>query len=90
VLDYTAVVIPITLCDAKQDAKTADYQPQDGLNKRMAEVYDAGVYDGAHVAVQIVLRRFQEEKACVLAEYIEKALRKDQQGGGNTGEGVKL
>jgi len=90
VLDYTAVVIPITLCDAKQDARTGDYQPKDGLNRRMAEVYDAGVYDRAHVAVQIVLRRFQEEKACVLAEYIEKALRKDQQGGGSTGESVKL
>jgi len=85
VLDYTAVVIPVTVCDARRDGKPAeaDYKPKDGLNRMVAGVYDEDVYDGAHVAVQIVLRRFQEEKACVLAEYVEEALRRDREGGGS-------
>ena len=36
---------------------------------------DAKLYDGAHVAVQVVCRRLQEERALMIAEYIGKALR---------------
>ena len=36
---------------------------------------DAKLYDGAHVAVQVVCRRLQEEKALMIAEHIGKALR---------------
>jgi amidase len=35
---------------------------------------DAEVYDGAPVAVQIVGRRFEEEKILVLAEVLDEAL----------------
>ena len=35
---------------------------------------DADLYDGAHVAVQIIGRRLQEEKVLALAEHIGSAL----------------
>ena len=35
---------------------------------------DADLYDGAHVAIQIVGRRLQEEKVLALAEHIGAAL----------------
>ena len=37
---------------------------------------DPEIYDGAHVALQIVGRRFQEEKMLALAEYIGALLGK--------------
>ena len=39
---------------------------------------DAEVFDGAHVSVQLVGRRLQEEKMLALAEYVGKALRSPQ------------
>lgn len=35
---------------------------------------DPEIYDGAHVAVQLVARRLQEEKCLALAEHIGDAL----------------
>lgn len=35
---------------------------------------DAAVYDGAHVSVQLIGRRLQEEKVLALAEYVGDAL----------------
>lgn len=40
-------------------------------------VDDPEIYDGAHVAVQVVGRRFQEEKVLALAGIINDALEKD-------------
>ena len=39
-------------------------------------VDDPEIYDGAHVALQLVGRRFQEEKMLALAEYIGAQLGK--------------
>jgi Asp-tRNA(Asn)/Glu-tRNA(Gln) amidotransferase A subunit family amidase len=37
---------------------------------------DPEIFDGAHVSVQLVGRRLQEEKMIALAEYVGEALRK--------------
>jgi len=36
---------------------------------------DAAIYDGAHVSVQLIGRRLQEEKVLALAEYVGDAVR---------------
>lgn len=36
---------------------------------------DAAIYDGAHVSVQLIGRRLQEEKVLALAEYVGDAIR---------------
>lgn len=79
VLDYTSVVVPVTTVDKNVDRKAEGYTPKDSLNEMLHGVYDPEVYDGAHVAVQIILRRFQEEKACVLAEYLSEVLEKERE-----------
>lgn len=45
-------------------------------NVNLCEIDDPEIYDGAHVAVQIVGRRFQEEKVLALTEILGDALRK--------------
>ena len=36
---------------------------------------DPDIYDGAHVALQVVGRRLQEEKVLALAEYLGKVVK---------------
>ncbi|KAI9844152.1 MAG: Acetamidase [Sclerophora amabilis] len=76
-LDYTAVVVPVTRADKTVDLVDADYKPINDYDKAVWEHYDPEIYDGAHVGVQIVGRRLQEEKVLVLAEIIGEALAKD-------------
>lgn len=40
---------------------------------------DPAIYDGAHVSVQLIGRRLQEEKVLALAEYVGDALGRDKQ-----------
>ena len=44
------------------------------LNTDPFPLDDPEIYDGAHVAVQLVGRRLQEEKVIALAEYIGHAV----------------
>ena len=68
-LDYTSVVLPVTTSD-KSDKYDAGYTPINEQDKEAMEAYDAGIYDGAHVSVQIVGRRYTEEKMLAIAEYV--------------------
>lgn len=70
VLDYTSVVLPVTNVDKSIDVINTQYQPISDLDKQIHEDYDPEIYHGAHVALQIVGRRFQEEKMLALAEYL--------------------
>lgn len=90
VLDYSSVVVPVLRVDKSVDKMDRDYKPLNEddrstyesckslsfpLVHRTNEVLDdAEVYDGAHVAIQLVGRRFQEEKVLALAEYLSEAL----------------
>ncbi|KAH8800616.1 amidase signature domain-containing protein [Xylogone sp. PMI_703] len=75
-LDYTTAVIPVTLADKTVDLRDETYRPLSEEDRKVWESYDAEIYDGAHVAVQLVGRRYQEEKVLALAEIIGEALGK--------------
>lgn len=47
-----------------------------GKKEGLIEVDDPELYDGAHVAVQVVGRRFQEEKVLAITEILGDALGK--------------
>ena len=47
---------------------------------------DAELYDGAHVAIQIVGRRLQEEKVLAIAEHIGSALFASKSDGESTAQ----
>ncbi len=69
-LDYTSVVVPVTLADKKVDKYPEDYKPISDTDKVIFDDYDAEIYDGAHVSVQIMGRRYTEEKMLTIAEYV--------------------
>ncbi|KAF2472463.1 amidase [Lindgomyces ingoldianus] len=75
-LDYTSVVVPVTNVDKMIDGVDDGYQPVDEIDKGVYESYDPAIYDGAHVGVQLVGRRLQEEKMLAIAEYVGKAVGK--------------
>ncbi|KAF4462408.1 acetamidase [Fusarium albosuccineum] len=73
-LDYSAAVIPVTRCDREVDLFDANYAPLGALDKSVWESYDAEVYHGTPVGVQLVCRRLEEEKVLGLATMISKEL----------------
>ena len=75
-MDYTSVVIPVTLADKSVDKYSDGYKPISDDDKVVFEDYDAEIYDKAHVSVQIVGRRFTEEKMLAIAEYVGELVKK--------------
>lgn len=80
-LDYSAGVLPISHVDAKEDALSTPYKTalkQLGANHAIAQGawkhYDAAKMAGLPTAVQVVGRRWQEEKVLGYMEAVEKAL----------------
>jgi len=73
-LDWPAVAIPVTFADKKKDFKDMQYKSMHDLDAKVYEEYDADVYDGAPVGVQLVGKRLQEEYLLGLSEQIGEAL----------------
>lgn len=73
-LDYTGVTIPVTQVDKNVDKKIENFQPVSEVDQKTQDTYDPEIYDGAHVSIQLVGRRLQEEKMLALAKYVGDAL----------------
>ncbi|OJD20338.1 hypothetical protein ACJ73_08330 [Blastomyces percursus] len=76
VLDYSSIVIPVTTADKAVDIPDADYTPLNDMDKVIHDEYDAEIYDCAPVSLQLIGRRFQEEKLIALAEYLGKEVKR--------------
>ncbi|TGO57200.1 hypothetical protein BCON_0068g00310 [Botryotinia convoluta] len=72
-LDYTALVIPVTRADKDVDEHHV-YVPVSEKDLRNWTAYDKVVYDGAPVGIQIVGRVCEEEKIIGVAKIVEEAL----------------
>ncbi|CAO2658374.1 Nn.00g060970.m01.CDS01 [Neocucurbitaria sp. VM-36] len=70
VLDYTSVVVPVGNVEKGVDGREEGYKPIDERDRQVQDDYDPEIYHGAHVSVQIVGRRLQEEKMLAVAEYV--------------------
>ncbi|KAF2732551.1 amidase [Polyplosphaeria fusca] len=75
-MDYTSVVLPVTNADKSIDKVDEGYTPIGDRDKEVYESYDPEIFDGAHVSLQLVGRRLQEEKMLAIAEYVGKAIGK--------------
>jgi len=73
-LDYSACTIPVTTADETIDVPDKGFKPLTDHDKIIADLYDASIYNGAHVSIQLVGRRLQEEKVLALAEYVGNAI----------------
>ncbi|KAL8646563.1 MAG: hypothetical protein Q9210_006066 [Variospora velana] len=75
-LDYTACTLPVTTADKNIDVlDAASFQPVSELDRKITEDYDAEIYDGSHVSVQLIGRRLQEEKVLAVTEYVAEVLK---------------
>ncbi|KAL8763517.1 MAG: hypothetical protein Q9184_000729 [Pyrenodesmia sp. 2 TL-2023] len=61
-LDYTACAFPVTTVDKNVDTVDSSFKPMSEIDKKVAETYDPDIYDGAHVSLQLIGRRLEEEK----------------------------
>ncbi|KAL9055811.1 MAG: hypothetical protein Q9162_003345 [Coniocarpon cinnabarinum] len=75
VTDYSAVVLPVTTCDKSVDKPYTDFKPLDKTDEANQANYDPELYHGSPVAIQLVGRRFEEEKMIALADYVSKAIK---------------
>ncbi|KAK8085160.1 hypothetical protein PG997_006431 [Apiospora hydei] len=75
-LDLPSVVVPVTTVDKGVDVVDAGFRPVSELDKKIQSDYDPEIYDGAPVSLQIVGRRYQEEKLLAIAEWLEGDLKK--------------
>ena len=86
-LDYPAVVFPVSKVDKKRDAKARGFQPMtdvDEDNFELCEFFhennfvadgspdDAEEFDGLPISLQLVGRRFEDEKLLAALEYVKK------------------
>ncbi|KAI0816216.1 amidase signature domain-containing protein [Xylaria sp. FL0064] len=73
-LNYSVVVIPVTKADKLIDTVDSSYQPSSDLDRKNWEAYDPEMCDGGPVGVQIVARKFEEEKILSIAKIIVSAI----------------
>ncbi|KAK6442314.1 hypothetical protein LTR95_001446 [Oleoguttula sp. CCFEE 5521] len=74
VLDYTSVVLPVTRVDKSVDVKDEAFKAVGEVDQKTQDLYDPEIYDGAHVSIQLVGRKLQEEKMLALAKYVGEAI----------------
>ena len=81
-LDVTAGVLPTAYVDADQDALPSNFQQSEtyyNLNdaeRAVWSLYDASAMHGLPLAVQVVGKRYEEEKVLAGMKLIDSALRK--------------
>ncbi|KAK8136419.1 amidase [Apiospora sp. TS-2023a] len=78
-LNYSAVVIPVTKADKDLDAVNESYQPLNDIDQKNWDAYDPEIYHGGPVGVQIVGRKFEEEKTWAIAKIVTAALNTQQE-----------
>ncbi|KZV64679.1 amidase [Peniophora sp. CONT] len=75
VLDYPAAVFPVSRVDKTIDLANSSFVPRDERDRLNQSSYDPEDFDGAPVAVQIMGRRFQEEKVLAAAGVVDEVIR---------------
>lgn len=73
-LEYAAAVFPVTTVDVERDVKDIDYVPKNEKDKFNYELYTPETYVNAPVGLQIVTRRWEEEKCLAVLKEIEQAM----------------
>lgn len=75
-LDYPCSIVPAGKVDKNIDTKPTDFKPFSDRDQTTFEVYDPELYDGQPIALQIVCKPFEEEKALLVAKEIDNLVNK--------------
>ncbi|PSN70225.1 putative glutamyl-tRNA amidotransferase subunit A [Corynespora cassiicola Philippines] len=73
-LDYPALVAPVTKVDPNLDLAEAGYKPRNEKDKYNYELYSPKKYLNAPVSLQLVGRRYDDEKVIETWEYIKEKI----------------
>ncbi|KAJ3544536.1 hypothetical protein NM208_g2994 [Fusarium decemcellulare] len=73
-MNYSIAVIPVTRADRKIDVFDDSYEPLGDKDRLNWESYDPDIYDGAPVGVQVVARKFEDEKVLAIAKIVYAAV----------------
>ncbi|KAI1146361.1 amidase signature domain-containing protein [Nemania diffusa] len=73
-MNYSVVVIPVTKADKEVDVIDDAYQPSNELDRENWMAYDPEIYHGGPVGLQLVARKFEEEKILAIAKSVVAAL----------------
>jgi len=74
-MDYSAIVLPVTKADKTIDKVDPTYKPLSEEDKLNWDAYDPEIYDGAPVGIQIVARKFEEEKIWAIGKIVHEILK---------------
>lgn len=66
ILDCPSVILPVTLSDKMIDLPNDTYVPVDDFDEKIHNYYDPNEFHGMPVCIQIVCRKFEEEKALTI------------------------
>ncbi|KAF2994002.1 hypothetical protein E8E13_002387 [Curvularia kusanoi] len=69
-LDYPGLVFPVTMVDKERDSWNSDGQILGDQDQDHRKLWDPDEFHGAPVGLQLVGRRFEDEKIVGIAEYI--------------------
>jgi len=73
-LEYPGVVLPVTFADQELDLNDKSYVPRNKQDRFHWELYEKDRYVEAPVGLQIVTRRFEDEKCLAVLEVVERAM----------------
>ena len=73
-LDNSVAVVPVTTADKSVDVFDETYEPLNDLDAQNWKWYDPEAYDGAPVGLQIVARKYEEEKVLAMAKIVDLVL----------------
>ncbi|THZ84846.1 amidase [Aureobasidium pullulans] len=74
VLDYSSAIVPVTKVDKNVDKDYTDFKPVSETDAKTQATYDPEIYDGAHVSLQVVCRKLEEEKVLAISEYVYQTI----------------
>lgn len=73
-LEYPGVAFPVSVVDQKIDVKDTNYVPMNDQDKFNYDLYSPERYTDAPIGLQLVTRRFEDEKCLAILKVIEKAM----------------
>ncbi|MCJ1316399.1 hypothetical protein MMC15_001720 [Xylographa vitiligo] len=73
-LDYPALVFPVDKVDAEVDIAEKAYKPMTDIDKENWKLYDPETFSGLPVSLQLVGRRFEDEKIIAILEYVKQQI----------------
>ncbi|MCJ1430787.1 hypothetical protein MMC27_000137 [Xylographa pallens] len=73
-LDYPALVFPVSKVEAEVDIMEKGYKPMTDIDKENWKLYDPETFSGLPISLQLIGRRFEDEKIVAILEYIKQQI----------------